>query len=67
VAEAAAREGVSMSQWVSEVLARQVGVLNFSAGMPSSKVLSDLLEELRSSMRNLERPGGEESAVQETG
>jgi len=43
VAETAARHGVSMSQWVSEVLAREVG----ASSHPERVDVADLMEALR--------------------
>ncbi len=46
VTETAARHGVSMSQWVSEVLAREVG----ASSHPESTDVLDLMEALRASV-----------------
>ncbi len=67
VAEAAAKEGVSMSQWVSEVLAREVGVLSFSTGVPSLTAVMDLMEAVRLSIEAVKPSEGEKRVIQETG
>ncbi|MGH2770957.1 MAG: toxin-antitoxin system HicB family antitoxin [Actinomycetota bacterium] len=65
VVEAAAKEGVSMSQWASEILAREVGVLSSPTGRLSPEAMVDLLEALRLSIGVVDSSRSEESVVRE--
>lgn len=65
VAEAAARHGVSMSQWVSEVLAREVG----ASGHPEREGVVESMEALGASVEAQRRAepkasGGKRSAAE---